>query len=162
MFTKLFSRIGPLALAALALIAPISAPAQVTAPAQPRPTPPPARKYALPVEPHVYETFDQKIRVSVMVHGIGRPWSLLPLPDGNFLVGVRPIGQVLAIRDGVLDPTPLTGLPAMHTSFRTGMLDMVMHPKYSENKWIYFTYSSLFEAPPSRLAFDRRIIAAKD
>jgi aldose sugar dehydrogenase len=105
---------APLAVAALALLAafPFSASAQV------RPAPPPPRKYSLPLDPRVYETFDQKIRVSVVVHGIGRPWSLLPLPNGDFLVGVRPTGQVLAIRDGVLDPAPLTGTPAMHTTFR--------------------------------------------
>lgn len=161
MFTKLSTRLGPLAFGALALLAPAFAPAQVSAPAQPRPAPPPARKYALPLEPRVYETFDQKIRVSVMVHGIGRPWSLLPLPDGNFLVGVRSTGQVLAIRDGVLDPTPLTGLPAMHTTFRTGMLDMVLHPKYSENKWIYFTYTKPLEGTAFTLALARAHYSGK-
>ena len=53
-------------------------------------------------------------------------------------MGVRPTGRVLAIRKGKLDPTPLAGLPAMRTTRTTGMLDMVLHPKFAENKWIYF------------------------
>ncbi len=150
-FSRLHSRITLLAVAGLALLAALPFPAL----AQPRPQPPATRKYPLSLEPHVYDTFDEKIRVTVVAHGISRPWSLLPLPDGTFLVGVRPTGQVLAIRDGVLDPTPLTGLPAMHTTFRTGMLDMVMHPKYAENKWIYFTYSKPLEGTTFTLALAR-------
>ena len=108
--------------------------------AQVRPAAPVARTYPLPLEPRVYDTFDERIRASVVVHGIGRPWSLLPLPDGDFLVSVRPTGQVLAVRKGALDPKPLTGLPAMHLTRTTGMLDMAMHPTFAENTWIYFTY----------------------
>jgi glucose/arabinose dehydrogenase len=151
MFTTNSPRIAPLAVAALALLGMF----QVPAPAQLRPAPPTARKYPLPLEPQVLDTFDQKIRVSVVAHGIERPWSLLPLPDGNFLVGVRPTGQVLAIRDGVLDPTPLTGLPAMHATRMTGMLDMVLHPKFAENKWIYFTYSKPLQGDTFTLALAR-------
>jgi glucose/arabinose dehydrogenase len=157
MFTTHFHRIARLAAASLTLFAAF----QFSASAQVRPAPPMPRKYPLTLEPRVYDTFDQKIRVSVMVHGIGRPWSLLPLPNGDFLVGVRPTGQVLAIRDGVLDPTPLTGLPAMHTTFRTGMLDMVMHPKYSENQWIYFTYSKPLEGTAFTLALARAHYSGK-
>ncbi len=78
-----------------------------------------------------------------------------PSPMEIFWWALRPTGQVLAIRDSVLDPTPLTGLPAMHDTFRSGMLDMVMHPKYSENKWIYFTYSKPLEGTAFTLALAR-------
>src|SRR3954468_9885078 len=90
--------------------------------AQPRPAPAGSPRFPLPTESRVYDTFQQKIRVTVVAHGIERPWSLLPLPDGDFLVSVRATGQVLAIRKGVLDSKPLTGLPAMHTTRTTGML----------------------------------------
>jgi glucose/arabinose dehydrogenase len=96
------------------------------APAQPRALPPGSRRFPLLIEPRVYQTFQQKIKVTVLAHGIERPWRLLPLPDGDFLIGVRPTGQVLALRKGVLHSTPLTGLPAMHVSRTTGMLDVVL------------------------------------
>jgi glucose/arabinose dehydrogenase len=146
-----------IAFAALVLLVPAAA-QQAARPATP---PPPARKDPLSLEPRVYDTFDEKIRVSVVVHGIGRPWSLLPLPDGNFLVSARSTGQVFAIRDGVLDPTPLTGLPATHNTFRTGMLDMVLHPKYAENKWIYFTYTKPLEGTTFTLALARAHYSGK-
>lgn len=101
---------------------------------------PNAPKFPLATEPRVYDTADQKIKVTVVAHGIPRPWALLPLPDGDMLVSVRATGQVFAIRKGALDPKPLTGLPAMHLSRPTGMLDMALHPRFAENRLIYFTY----------------------
>lgn len=143
------SRIAMLAGFVCLAALPVLTSAQVT------PPPPTARKFPLPTEPRVYDTFDQKIRVSVVAHGIGRPWSLLPLPDGDFLVGVRATGQVLAIRKGVLDPTPLKGLPAMRMSRTTGMLDMVLHPKFAENKLIYFTYTKPLDGAAFTVAVGR-------
>ncbi len=123
--------------------------------AQPRPPAPGSVRFPLPTDPQVYDTFQQKIRVSVVAHGIPRPWGLLPLPDGDFLVSVREAGQVLAIRKGVLDPKPLTGLPAMRTTRTTGMLDMALHPKFAENKWIYFTYHKSLDGTTFTLALAR-------
>ena len=74
--------------------------------------------------------------MSVVARGLDRPWSLLILPDGDMLVSMRFANQIRAIRKGVLDPTPLTGLPEMRRIF-----DIVVHPKFGENKWIYFAYS---------------------
>ena len=101
---------------------------------------PAAPRYPLPMEPRVSETFEQKIRVSVVASGIERPWALLPLPDGDMLVSQRATGQVMAIRKGQLDRKPLAGLPMMQLSRTTGMLDMALHPKYSDNKLVFFTY----------------------
>lgn len=92
--------------------------------------------YPLPTLPAVFETLQHKVRVSIVAQGIDRPWSLLILPDGDMLVSVRNTNEVRAIRKGVLDPKPVAGLPAMRRMF-----DIVMHPSYSENKWIYFSYS---------------------
>ena len=125
--------IGAVVIAGTAMVA------SVALLAQPRANPS-APRFPLPNEPKVYDTFEQKIKVTVIARGIERPWSLLPLPDGDFLVSVRATGQILAIRKGVLDPKPLTGIPATHLSRTTGMLDMAMHPKFADNKLIYFTY----------------------
>ena len=122
--------------------------------AQPRAIPGPTR-FPLPTESRVYDTFDQKVRTTVIAHGIPRPWALLPPPDGDFLVSVRETGQVLAIRKGKLDPTPLTGLPAMHKTRTNGMLDMALHPKFAENKWIYFTYHKPLDGDNFTLALAR-------
>jgi len=136
---------GPLLLAVLA----------AATPAHAQPLAPPTVRFPLSTEPRVINTFQEKIKVTVLAHGIQRPWSLLPLPDGDFLVGVRPTGQVLAIRKGTLDPTPVAGLPPMFLSRTTGMLDMVLHPKYAENHWVYFTYHKPLDNNTYTLALGR-------
>lgn len=123
--------------------------------AQPRPPAPDAAKFPLSTEPRVFTTFDQKIRVTVVAHGIPRPWSLLPLPDGDFLVSVRATGHVLAIRNGTLDATPVGGLPATRTTRTTGMLDLALHPKYAENRLVYFTYHKPLAGDTYTLALGR-------
>jgi glucose/arabinose dehydrogenase len=92
--------------------------------------------YPLPALPAVFETFQHKVRVSIVAQGIDRPWSLLILPDSDMLVSVRNTNEVRAIRKGALDPKPVAGLPPMRRMF-----DIVMHPRFAENKWIYFSYS---------------------
>ncbi len=91
--------------------------------------------YALPELPAVFATFDQYVRVSVVARGLDRPWSLLMLPDGDMLVSMRFANEIRAIRDGVLDPTPLGGLPEMGRLF-----DIVTHPSFATNRLIYFDY----------------------
>lgn len=91
--------------------------------------------YALPTLPAVFPTFDQYVRVSVVARGLDRPWSLLILPDGDMLVSMRFANQIRAIRDGVLDPTPLAGLPEMGRLF-----DIVMHPDFATNRLVYFDF----------------------
>jgi aldose sugar dehydrogenase len=92
--------------------------------------------YPLPALPAVFETYQHKVRVSLVAQGLDRPWCLLILPDGDMLVSMRYSNEIRAIRKGVLDPKPLTGLPAMRRIF-----DIVRHPKFAENRWIYFSYS---------------------
>ena len=105
-------------------------------PAQPARAPAVRGGYPLPPLPAVFEAYQQKVRVSIIAQGLDRPWSLLILPDGDMLVSMRYANQIRAIRKGVLDPTPVPGLPPMRRIF-----DIVMHPKFSENHWIYFSYS---------------------
>jgi len=89
--------------------------------------------YPLPALPAVFDTYQHKVRVSIVARGLDRPWSLLMLPDGDMLVSMRYSNQIRAIRKGALDPTPLTGLPPLRRLF-----DIVLHPKFSENRLIYF------------------------
>ena len=67
--------------------------------------------FPMPAMPAVYDTLQQKIRVSIVTRGLDRPWSFIVLPDGDMLVSFRYTHELKAIHKGVLDPKPLTGLP---------------------------------------------------
>src|SRR5687767_4726551 len=81
-----------------------------------------------------------KFRLSVVARGLQNPWDLEFLPDGGMLVTERP-GRLRAIRNGVLDPTPIGPLPQMLATGLGGLLDVALHPGFTENRLIYLTYS---------------------
>ena len=91
--------------------------------------------------PWIIDTAEQhKVRVSVVAKGLVNPWSLVFLPDGSMLVTERP-GRLRVIRDGVLDPTPIAGVPAVKAQRLSGLMDVALHPRFAENKVIYLTFN---------------------
>ena len=91
--------------------------------------------------PFIFATAEQpKIRVTVVARGIPHPWSLAFLPNGDMLVSERG-GRLRMIHDGVLDPKPLAGVPKVYANRNAGLFDIALHPKFAENKLVYFTYS---------------------
>jgi glucose/arabinose dehydrogenase len=95
---------------------------------------------ALPPLPQTYFTADYSVRVVPVVTGLSHPWSFAFLPDGTVLVTERD-GQLRAVRNGVLDPTPIAGVPQVHTGALAGLLEVALHPQFAENHWIYLSYS---------------------
>ena len=87
----------------------------------------------------VYETgLVRPIRITA-TKGLNQPWSMAFLPDGRILVTERP-GRLRVVRDGVLDPAPVQGLPAVAAQGLAGLMDIALHPRFAENGFIYFTY----------------------
>ena len=58
----------------------------------------------------VYESARHSFRVVTVVEGLDHPWSIAWLPSGEMLVTERP-GRLRIIRNGKLDPNPVSGLP---------------------------------------------------
>lgn len=50
------------------------------------------------------------VRRTTVVEGLERPWSVVWLPDGAMLITERP-GRLRIVRNGVLDPNSITGIP---------------------------------------------------
>jgi glucose/arabinose dehydrogenase len=80
------------------------------------------------------------IKQSVVLQGLERPWSIAWLPDGSQLITERP-GRLRIVRNGVLDPTPITGVPEVFAVNQGGLMDVSVHPRFAENRFIYLTYS---------------------
>ena len=86
------------------------------------------------------------IDYQIVTTGLEHPWSLAFLPDGRYLVSERP-GRLRVIEaDGRLNPQAVGGLPAIKASGQGGLLDVVLHPDFEHNRWVYFSYN---EAGPS-------------
>jgi glucose/arabinose dehydrogenase len=91
--------------------------------------------------PWVLDTAEQhKVRVVVVTKGLANPWSLAFLPSGEMLVTERS-GRLRIIRHGVLDPQVVAGVPQSKMQRLGGLMDVVLHPRFAENRLIYLTYS---------------------
>jgi glucose/arabinose dehydrogenase len=71
--------------------------------------------------------------------GLNQPWSMAFLPDGSILLTERP-GCLRIIRNGVLDPKHVAGLPAIQAAGLAGLMDIALHPRFAENQLVYLTY----------------------
>jgi aldose sugar dehydrogenase len=92
--------------------------------------------------PFVFDTAEQhKIRVVVVTKALVKPWSLAFLPNGDMLVTELQKGQLRIIRKGVLDPTPVPGAPQSAAVSLGGLMDVVLHPRFAANHFVYLTYS---------------------
>ena len=80
-------------------------------------------------------------RIEVVVDGLSHPWAIAWLPDSSALVTER-AGRLRLIRDGKLDPQPLTGLPPVLTFGQGGLLDIALHPNFADNRWVYLTFAT--------------------
>jgi len=91
--------------------------------------------------PWVFDTAEQhKVRVVAVTKGLANPWSLAFLPSGEMLITERS-GRLRIIRNGVLDPQPVAGVPQSKMQRLGGLMDVVLHPRFAENRFVYLTYS---------------------
>ena len=86
-------------------------------------------------------TKEHPVRIATVTEGLDRPWGLAFLPDGRMLVTERPGRLRVVGKDGKLDPVPVAGLPRVDPQGQGGLLDVVLHPRYSANGWIYWSYA---------------------
>ena len=94
---------------------------------------------ALPDGPIILDTGVQHQIVLYVTKGLNQPWSMAFLPDGGILITERG-GRLRMVRNGRLDPNPIAGLPEVRAQGLAGLMDLALHPRFSENNLVYFTY----------------------
>lgn len=79
-------------------------------------------------------------RVVTVAEGLVNPWSMAWLPNGDMLVTERP-GRLRIVRGGRLLPDPVPGLPEIRQGGQGGLLDVVLHPNFASNRFLYLSYA---------------------
>ena len=79
-------------------------------------------------------------KIVTVADGLVSPWSMAFLPGGDILVTERG-GRLRIVRGGTLLPTPVPGVPAVRVGGQGGLLDVVAHPRFAENHFIYLSFS---------------------
>ena len=77
--------------------------------------------------------------IEIVASGLDHPWSLAFLPDDRLLVTERS-GQLRFIDNGVVSE-PIAGVPPVFAKSQGGLFDVVLHPNYAQNGWIYLSYA---------------------
>jgi len=110
---------------------------------------------AMPAKPVEYATAEgMKIKVSVVTRGIEHPWSIAFVSNDVWLV-TQTHGGLRVVRNGVLDPEPVKGAPEVKPARRSGLLEVTLHPKFAENKYVYLTYHKPLPGDKGALALAR-------
>lgn len=79
-------------------------------------------------------------RLVTIASGLENPWSIAFLPNDEILVTER-AGRLRVIRNGQLLPAPVTGVPEVRAGGQGGLLEVVAHPRFAENRLVYLSYS---------------------
>ncbi|BAO74345.1 PQQ-dependent sugar dehydrogenase [Winogradskyella sp. PG-2] len=75
----------------------------------------------------------------VIVSDLNIPWAFTFLPDGSMLINEK-AGELIHFKNG--KKISISGLPEIYVRGQGGLLDIILHPNYKDNGWIYFSYAS--------------------
>lgn len=70
---------------------------------------------------------------------LSEPWAMTFLPDGRLLVTEKKGKLKLVTQDGKI--ADVSGAPAVDYGGQGGFGDVVLHPKFADNGWIYLSYA---------------------
>ncbi|MCC5807430.1 MAG: PQQ-dependent sugar dehydrogenase [Opitutales bacterium] len=96
----------------------------------------------VPAQAETFETERRDIRVVEVTGGLQNPWGFAFLPEGGVLITER--SGRLRLWDGDALHT-VDGVPTVVASGQGGMLDVVLHPDFGENRLVYLTHSAAYE-----------------
>jgi glucose/arabinose dehydrogenase len=118
----------------------------------------------IPAEPIEFDTAEvMRIRVVPIAQHMVNPWSLAFLPDPSTSLGAsgptmlvtEKEGRLRIIRNGVLDPKPVPGAPAVRVQGRSGLMDVSLHPQFATNHFVYLTYLKRIDEKQAALTLAR-------
>lgn len=88
---------------------------------------------------NIFSTENLKVRLDTIATEMSSPWGFAQLPDGNYLISDRS-GQLYRV-DQNRNKTLIRNTPTVLAEGQGGLMDIKLHPKYTENGWVYMSYS---------------------
>ncbi|AQR74722.1 PQQ-dependent sugar dehydrogenase [Sphingomonas sp. LM7] len=87
------------------------------------------------------------------------PWAMTFLPDGSMLVTEK-AGTLLHVSADGKTRTPVSGTLPVSSAGQGGLMDVVLHPKFAQNRLVYFSFSEANAAGLKGVALARGKLAA--
>ncbi|HLU88376.1 MAG TPA: PQQ-dependent sugar dehydrogenase [Cyclobacteriaceae bacterium] len=91
------------------------------------------------VGPEIITPKSQNYTVETVIDGMEIPWGMVFLPDGSLLVTEKK-GELIHLKEG--KKTKVEGLPKVTVQGQGGLMDIILHPDYEKNGWLYLSYAS--------------------
>ena|SRR6218665_110639 len=82
--------------------------------------------------------------VEILNTSLGKPWGIINLPDGRFLVTEK-TGFINVISADGKQVSKIDGFPKVDARGQGGMLDVALDPDFKTNNMIFFVFSEPFE-----------------
>jgi aldose sugar dehydrogenase len=79
-------------------------------------------------------------KVEKIAEKLGKPWAVIPLPDGRLLITEKHGYMQIHDAGGALIKK-ITGFPEVDSEEQGGMLDVALDPAFENNKTIYWSFS---------------------
>ena len=87
-----------------------------------------------------------ELKTELIASGIEIPWGMAWLPNGDMLVTEKEgtLYRIHAQEDTTTEhkKTRITGVPEVYLRGQGGLLDVLVHPQFEQNNWIYLSYAS--------------------
>jgi glucose/arabinose dehydrogenase len=77
---------------------------------------------------------------NVVTQALNKPWSMVALPDGRFLV-TQKAGNFRIVSPNGTVSNNITGAPAVDAAGQGGLLGITIDPDFTNNRMIYFVFS---------------------
>ncbi len=97
-----------------------------------------------PVEAQRVESALHAFQITTWIDGLDDPWSLAFLPDGRALATEKK-GRLLLLDASRGERREIQGTPRVDNRSQAGLFDIVLHPKYADNGWLYLSFADLQE-----------------
>ncbi|EED34549.1 soluble aldose sugar dehydrogenase YliI [Luminiphilus syltensis NOR5-1B] len=81
----------------------------------------------------------EKVSVSLLESGLDKPWSIAELPNGDLLITEKPGRLLRRTTEGLL--SPIKGVPEVYFAAQGGLFEVLLHPDFVNNRWLYMTYA---------------------
>jgi glucose/arabinose dehydrogenase len=97
--------------------------------------------FAEPADDMVLKSGATDFRLKTWMRDVVEPWSMVFLPDGRAIVNEKRGRSYLVSTAEPDTDTRIEGLPPIFADGQGGLYDVVPHPDYANNGWLYFAFA---------------------
>ncbi|MEQ9461390.1 MAG: PQQ-dependent sugar dehydrogenase [Phycisphaeraceae bacterium] len=94
-----------------------------------------------PITPTAEVPEEPNWRAETVIEGLERPWGIAWLPNQDAMLITERAGRLRLVVNGELINQPVGGLPPILAHGQGGLMDISLHPDFTNNRWVYLTLS---------------------